>query len=307
MTKGFMLIDGNNIGYSSNSIKSMSLGTQPVQAIYGFLRTLRSAKAMYNHLVPIVLWDGKSWRREIYPEYKANRDKESVTKSDFKFQELRQQYAKQLSFIKEGVNLLGVRQYTGSNMEADDLAAIFADKLKGNNRVLLVSGDKDWIQLIDDNVIWLDPISGNRITVSNIEEKLNVKNGDAWLDVKCLMGDAGDNISGVGGIGEKGAIEFVNTYGSVDKFFEMVNLTKEINPDELPKKYRDFAIDENKLFKFRENKRLMSLKVNNLPKIESITNKKTDFNKEGFREFCKRFMFKSFLKDYDNWVEPFER
>lgn len=307
MTKGILLIDGNNLGNAANAGNSMSVGDEPTQAIYGFLRSIRPTIALYGSLMtPIVLWDGRSWRYDYFPEYKIARSKSAVTANDMKVQLARVEYAAQLPHLKTGLRLLGVRQMVANNLEADDLAGMLVERYAGKKRILMISGDKDWIQLIGPGVGWLDPINDRKITQTNIEAKLGVKSAAAWLDVKCLMGDLSDGIPGVGGIGEIGAKHLVNTYGSVANFTNQV-MMKEIDIEAMDKKYRDFALQEERQIAFMRNRVLMDLRSDATPKPEALTITHEPIDKIGFKAFCQRFLFQSILKDFDTWTQMFEK
>jgi DNA polymerase I len=307
MSKGFLLIDGNNVGNAANAMRPMSVGEQPTQAVFGFLRSIRPSVALYSDLLtPIVLWDGRSWRYDAYPEYKAARTKVSVTANDYKVEKARADYNKQVPLIKEGLKLLGIRQMYSNNMEADDLAGILIERYQGTRRMVMISGDKDWLQLVGPGVAWVDPIRDTRVTTKNFQEKMGVADATAWLDVKCMMGDTSDNIPGVGGIGEAGAKHIVNTYGSVASFTNRI-MSKEIKVEELDKKYRDFALEEDRQIAFVRNRILMDLRCKNRPKPEAMTLTYEPFNNAGFKDFCQRYLFQSILRNYDNWIEIFEK
>lgn len=300
-----MLIDGNSLGNICNALKPLKIGEQPVQAIYGFLRILRDIVASNLEYLPIVLWDGRSWRYDIYPEYKANR-KLSETPSQKKMQEQRSNYKKQLPHIKTALRLLGVTQTSALNMEADDLAATLADLYQAKNRkVLLVSGDSDWAQLVGDGVIMKDLHKQRLISRSNFKEVIGLDNPQQLIEMKALAGEAGDNIKGVGGVGEKGAIEFLNTYGSFQDFTNRVIFDKDIDLDTLPSKYRLLVEDEEKALKFRANIKLIDLRSTARPKINGLTTDKGTPNALKFRRFCELLLFQSFLTNFDDWISVF--
>jgi 5'-3' exonuclease len=306
MKTGYMLIDGNNIGYISNSLKPLSVGDQPTQAIYGFLRFLRGSIALYGaRLQPIVLWDGYSWRYEAHSAYKASRDKPAVTAAEIQQSLLRNAYKKQTPMIKEAVSLLGVPQMKADNLEADDLAGLMVRKYAPSGKsILLITGDKDWLQLVQDKVFWYDPVRDSRVTAKNFKEKIGVENGQAFLDVKCLVGDTSDEISGVGGIGEKGAIEFINQYGSLVEFSNRA-LSGEIDVKALHKKFRALVEDESKMITYSRNRMLMDLSGDRIPKPVNFSIDKGSLDREGFKDFCNRYLFNSITKDLDGWLEPF--
>jgi 5'-3' exonuclease len=303
----YLLIDGSNITHAANGAKPLKVGDTQVQAIFGFLRTMRKICATYPNVTPVVLWDGASWRNIEYPDYKANREKKD-TKSDQVQQEARKQARKQMPAIKKGLSLLGVAQVRAANMEADDLAAILGDRYLGKGgKVILVSGDKDWVQLVKPNMMWFDPIVDRKIrTAEDVKEALGYKVADfkQFLELKAIMGDMGDNISGVGGIGEKGAQEFLETYGSVSNFSNMI-LDKSLDPKTLPKKIRDFAESEDKQIIFQRNLKLMDLRTTARPAPLNLTVDKGEPDTDRFETFCNRLMFRSITKDLRTWLSVF--
>jgi 5'-3' exonuclease len=304
MSKGVILIDGNNIAHAANQAQRLSVGTLPTQAIYGFLRTLRPLAATFPMLSPIVLWDGRSWRYEHFPEYKANRNKTPTTKIEIEQAKLREQFKTQVPFIRTALKHLAVPQMFAFNYEADDLAALMVQKTKAKGlHTLLISADRDWIQLIDNSVTWFDPIRNNRISPANIAEKLGVPDARAWLEIKCLMGDVSDGIPGVGGIGEKGAIEFINQYGSVASFINGV-MDKSIDVEKLHKKYRELGQNAEKLENYHRNMKLMDLNTPLRPAPAALELERGLFNEEKFRKLCETLLFKSILGDAE-WIETF--
>lgn len=305
MVKGFLLIDGNNLGHIANNTTKLKVGEFETQAIFGIIRAVRSIMMTYPMLKPVVLWDGITWRRDIYPEYKANREKEAVSKHEVLQTANRVSYRAQKPLINKSLEVLGVTQMAAMNMEADDLAGMITRKAeRESRRVLMISGDKDWIQLVSPTTSWFDPVNNVKITSATIEEKLGVKTPRSWLEVKALMGDAGDNIPGVGGIGQKGAVELLNTYGSVSSFINGT-IDGTITVSSLVKKFRDFAEDDSRQDAWCRNMRLMDLRAAEIPAPLGLKTTKGKLNREAFEKICKRLLFKSFLTDYTDWLEPF--
>ncbi len=312
MQNGVMLIDGNSLGHFANAGKKMTIGETPVHAIYNFVRTLHKLVVTYPMLTPIVLWDGGSWRIAKFPTYKEIRQK-SDTKASVKVQEDKAMYERQRPMIKALVTKLGVTQAEAFNMEADDLAAIFADKYAANGRkVLLVSGDKDWIQLVTKDITWRDifkkPERDLMIYPSNLEANFGVKSVKEFIEVKAIAGDAGDSVPGVGGVGEKGAIEFVNTYGSFANFLNMWTLEKSVTDAEfkkLPKKYRDLVLDEKKAADFARNMELVDLRTPKRPAPINLRIKQGEPDLAAVRTVFERLLFNSLLVNLEEWLSVF--
>ncbi len=305
--KNYLLIDGPNIANAQNHMTPMRCGDQPTQAIYGFLRSMRPIMDVFRAFEPVVLWDRSSWRHHVFAEYKANRDKPAVSPHEIKTKKLKGDLKLQLPFIREGLGLLGVKQLSALNYEADDLAGLLVDRYASKgSRIMMLSADEDWIQLVRPKVAWRDPIKDRKkfITVTNIMEKQGVPSPRAHLEVKCLMGDTGDNISGVGGIGEKGAKEFINTYGSVAAFMNQC-ADKTIDINKLPKKLRDFATSDEKQDLFRRNMRLMDLGTTERPAPINLKLEPGALDVPAFGKFCEQFLFNSITTKLDDWCAPF--
>lgn len=300
----YLLIDGNSLGHYANNSRPLTLGDMPVQAIYGFLRTLRATLGTHPTYQPVVLWDGMPWRHKMFPDYKGTRDK-ADTPHEVRMQEQRKAYQKQRPYIRTGLKLLGVPQVEALNMEADDLGAILADRYSQQGKVVLFTGDKDWIQLVGPKVVWRDFINDRTITHLNFEEMTGVADPRQFVEVKALAGDSGDNIAGVGGVGEKGAKEFVNKYGSFNSFLNMVTLEKTVNPKKLPKKFRDLIEDESKAIILDRNLQLMDLRTPKRPKPEGLYVERGHPSAAGFRTYCDRLLFQSISQNLDVWLSVF--
>lgn len=307
--KGYQLIDFSNLGFAAAAGPVLSVGEQQTQAIFGFLRMLRPLVAMYPMLKPIVLGDGRSWRYDIFPDYKAKRAKEAETKSEIMLTQVRKSFHSQRSFIQEALGLLGVPYLVAMNLEADDLAGILCRRyVAAGNKVMLISGDKDWIQLVASGVGWLDPRSDakvKRVNIRTLEEQLGVATPQQWLEMKALIGDKSDEIPGVGGIGDKGAIELLMKHGSVTSFINGV-IDGSIDEKSLPKKFRDLVANEDKIATFRVNMDLMDLNSPKIPRPVDLRLQKGELNVSAFHDFCEKWHFKSILKDIDGWCEPFK-
>lgn len=305
MSKGFIVIDGNAIAHAATAQKQkLHVGEVQVQGIYHFMRMLRPLVARFPQLTPVILWDGRSWRYDKYPEYKASRNKPPVTPNEIKIAEIRQQVKLQRPYIQKALRLLGVRQITTLNLEADDLAGGIVRKYGSAKTILLVTADEDWLQLVGPRVSWYNPIADKMVTAAKFEAATGVKTGRAFLECKALQGDTSDDIPGVGGIGQKGAAELVNTYGSVTDF---INRTIDGTLVGLPKKFQDFADKDEKQELYRRNYRLMDLISESSPTPINLKISQSSLDIAGFEQFCRVLCFKSLLTDLAKWCEPFNR
>lgn len=308
--RGYLLIDGNSVAYAATAVQKLHVGAMEVQGIYGMLRTIRQIMLTYPQLAPVVLWDGVSWRTEQFKEYKASRDQEGtdekpLTKAQLEQRQIRESLKVQKKHIMTGLKLLGVTQMRAQNLEADDLAGMLIQRYQPlGKKIMMISGDADWIQLVGPGTGWRDHRNDKRVTLSTIKAVLGVDTPQQWLEVKALMGDKSDEVPGVGGIGEKGAVELINTYGSVISFFNQV-MDGTVNPASLHKKFRDLAEDPEKQAIFTRNMRLMDLRSPLIPKPIDLRITSADLNILAFDQFCRILCFQSFLTDLPGWCEPF--
>lgn len=210
-------------------------------AIYGFMTTLEEIIRREKPAYLAVLFDppGKTFREELYPLYKANR------------QETPEAIKTSVPYIKTIVHAMNIPAIEVEGYEADDLAGTLAHKAAGEGfQVRLVTSDKDYGQLVTDQIkIYKPQKSGNEIEVLGTEEiksLYQINHPRQLIDILALWGDASDNVPGAPGIGEKGAIKLIRQYGSVENLIEhaeeLSGKTKEI-----VQTYRDQILLSKKL------------------------------------------------------------
>ena len=179
---------------------------EPTGAIYGFANMLKRLHREHDTARIAVVFDasGTSFRNEIFADYKANR---SETPED-----LKAQFAPILEMIKaQGLPLLMV-----ADVEADDVIGTLAKQGEAEGlEVLIVSGDKDMAQLVNQRVSLLDTMKNRRMDPAGVLEKFGVR-PDQIIDYLALMGDAVDNIPGVPGVGPKTAAKLLSEHGTLE-------------------------------------------------------------------------------------------
>jgi DNA polymerase-1 len=181
---------------------------EPVNAVYGVATMLQRLidEAKPRHLA--IAFDSKepSFRKERYAEYKANRAAPP------------EELIPQFDRIEQLIRSLKMHSYRKSGVEADDLIGTLARRwcdLSARHEVVIVSGDKDLMQLVDGRVQMLDTLKNVVYNPAEVEAKMGV--GPALVrDYLALVGDSSDNIPGVSGIGPKGAVELLQEHGSLD-------------------------------------------------------------------------------------------
>jgi len=290
-----VLVDGNSIGYANHNGTKLTCNGMEVQAIFGVIKSIRNLKIAYPNHKLLVLWDGHAqWRYDLHPDYKSNRGKDAASL------ERREKYRLQRPHIQRALSLLGVSQMTCSSAEADDLAG-YTSRQYGEE-ILLVSGDKDWLQLVNERTSWFDPRFDKKVNHANFFDMTGYLTPQAFLQGKALQGDTSDVIPGVGGIGEKGAPEFLAEFQSVPRFFSLVDEGKFV-----PKKkaHINLASEEGRA-KFTRNMALMNLLNVPTPKREDITASKTTLDVDGFRDLCNEFAFVSLISKLDEFVRPYQ-
>ena len=202
------LVDGS--GYIFRAFHALPPMTSPdgtpVNAVYGFSNMLAKLieDADASHLAVIFDTARVTFRTEIYGAYKANRPPPP------------DELIPQFDLIREATRAYNVPCIEMPGFEADDLIATFARMAAAQGRdVVIVSSDKDLMQLVDDRITMLDPVKNRRIGRAEVIERFGV-GPEKVIEVQSLAGDSTDNVPGVPGIGVKTAAELINAYGDLD-------------------------------------------------------------------------------------------
>ena len=246
-TDHFYLIDGS--GYIFRAYYALPPLTRksdglPTGAVSGFcsmlFKLLEDSKSDKNLQKPshfAVIFDSarKTFRNEIYSDYKANRA------------EAPDDLAPQFEYIRKSVLAFNLPSVELVNYEADDLIATYVDKiLRVGGKVTIVSSDKDLMQLYKKDVRIYDPMKNKFINDEDVQKKFGV-GADKVIDVQALAGDSSDNVPGVPGIGVKTAAELINKYGTLEKLLECANEIKQNKRRETLIENQDKAIISKKL------------------------------------------------------------
>jgi len=246
-TDHFYLIDGS--GYIFRAYYALPPLTRksdglPVGAVSGFcsmlFKLLEDSKSNENLQKPThfaVIFDAarKTFRNEIYSDYKANRS------------EAPDDLVPQFEYIKKSVIAFNLPSVDLPNYEADDLIATYTEQILAKGaKVTIVSSDKDLMQLYRKDVRLFDPMKNKFITPEDIVTKFGV-NPEKVIDVQSLAGDSSDNVPGVPGIGVKTAAELINKYGTLEKLLDNAHEIKQNKRRETLIENRDKAIISKKL------------------------------------------------------------
>ncbi len=212
-----VLVDGS--GYIFRAYHALPPLTRktdglPIGAVAGFSNMLfkllrdQTDEARPTHFAVIFDASGKTFRSDIYPEYKMNR---SETPEDL---------IPQFPLTRDATRAFGAQAIEMTGFEADDLIATYAKQAEAKGaRVTIISSDKDMMQLVSDRVSMLDTMKNRAIGIPQVIEKFGV-GPDKVIDIQSLAGDSVDNVPGVPGIGVKTAALLINQYGDLDALLE---------------------------------------------------------------------------------------
>ena len=203
-----VLIDGSGYIFRAfHALPPMTRGDgTPVNAVFGFTGMVMK---LVDDLAPshvAVVFDSarKTFRNDIYADYKANRTDPP------------EELVPQFALVRHATEALSLPQLEAPGFEADDLIATYAGMAEAAGmETVIVSSDKDLMQLVRGGVTMLDPMKQRRIAAAEVEERFGVTPGKV-VDVQALAGDSTDNVPGVPGIGIKTAAELINSYGDLD-------------------------------------------------------------------------------------------
>ena len=252
-TDHFYLIDGS--GYIFRAYYALPPLTRksdglPTGAVNGFcnmlFKLLEDSKSENNLQKPThfaVIFDAarKTFRNEIYSDYKANR---SDPPEDL---------APQFEYIRKSVIAFNLPSVDLINYEADDLIATYTQQiLEKGAKVTIVSSDKDLMQLYKKDVRIFDPMKNKFITPEDINNKFGV-DPKKVIDVQALAGDSSDNVPGVPGIGVKTAAELINKYGTLEKLLDKAHEIKQNKRRETLIENKDKAIISKKLVTLKKD------------------------------------------------------
>jgi DNA polymerase-1 len=181
----------------------------PTNALLGFTNMLRKVIREEQPDGVVIAMDpaGGSFRKELYPEYKANREAQP--------EDLRAQF----SVLRELADALRIPLLEVEGFEADDVIATLASEAPEKSELLIVSTDKDLMQLVSSRVVLLDTMKDRRLGPTEVEERFGVP-PERVLDLRALVGDPSDNIPGVRGIGEKGAAKLIAEWTTLEALLE---------------------------------------------------------------------------------------
>ena len=246
----------------------------PVGAVRGFMTMMLRLVEDHARDYFAVIFDasGVTFRNDIYDQYKANRDAPP------------ENLKPQFGLVRDATRALNLSCIEKDGFEADDIIATYARQgAAAGLDVVIVSSDKDLMQLVDDRICMLDPMKQKRLYHDDVVEKFGV-GPDRVVDVQSLAGDSVDNVPGVPGIGVKTAALLINEYGDLDALLARAGEIKQPKRRENLIEFADLARISRDLVRLDEA-------VPDLPDLEDLRHEAHDA--ETLRTFLEAMEFKS--------------
>lgn len=296
----------NNLAHRVLHTPQGSLTTKdgtPSGVMLGVLNSLRGLLEKFPDTEHVIgCWDGgrSEWRKEVYPDYKAQRDygKEDSAKAEM--------YAglwKQMDELHTILPLFNIKSIKVKAQEADDLIAGFCKFVAGTK--MIISSDKDLLQLISEDVSVYSPFKDKVIGLSDFYRETGVPL-ESYVGYRALVGDSSDNIQGVPGIGEKTAKSLMDKYNHIDN---VLNASGEDKKQLLKSARTRKIFEQQNLIVLGRNNKIMSFKfaqydIMEKPIGECFSSKGT-YDKQTAQQWLMRWQFVSILSNYMSWIIPF--
>jgi DNA polymerase-1 len=285
-----LIFDGNNQAHMAYHSTGQNLinGTS-----FGLLRMMKATMAVFPDARPVFVWDGglNKHRVELHPEYKK---REGVTTTAPR--EEKEAFYEQIKMFELMLEMLGIPQLRMKGQEADDLIGIITkDFEEKGEQVVIVSTDNDFHQLVSGSLSLYNPIRKTRFTYDDFQKRYPDITPEQFVWVKSIMGDKSDNIPGVNGLGEKRALEIIQTVGDLDNL-----------PDErLTKRGKTFARinDPDNIALVRRNYQLIGIDRANRIGAELPPEKEARL--DDFFSLMRELDFRSVLNQEENWRKTF--
>ena len=284
-----LLIDGSSFIFRAfyalpNLKTSTGFPTGAIRGVFNMINNLQK-KINCQHCVCVFDAQGKSFRHEIFPEYKANRQ---TTPEDLILQ---------FDPIYNIVKAMGISVVLQPGIEADDIIGTVAINAKNLGfKVIIATGDKDFAQLVDDDIVLINTMLDEILDVNGIKNKFGVLPSQI-IDYLTLTGDKADNIPGVYGCGEKTAAKWLNTYTNIDNLIKNIKDLKGNIADNVKKALNWLPIAK-KLVTIDTKIELNEIKLNDINSFTCTSKDTVELIK-----YFHKFEFKSLITQYEKDVK----
>ena len=296
-TKKIIITDSNSMIHRAfHALPSLTTPEgELVNAVYGFLSVFLKAIKEFNPDFIVTCFDlpFPTFRHKKYKEYKANRTPTP--------KELYQQ----IPIIKNLLKILKVPVFEKKGFEADDLIGTISSlvkKFNGDIEIIIITGDLDLLQLVDENVgVYLLRNGANNSFLYNqelVKEKYSGLSPSQLVDFRALRGDASDNIPGVSGVGEKTAIKFLNQFQNIENLYNLLEGGEDIG---INGKIREKLIDQKDKAFLRQY--LAAIKRDISIEIDYKELEWGNYNEKEFVDNLEKLGFKSLIKRFQKIEE----
>ena len=309
-----LVIDGlNTFIRVFSAVPALNDDGQHIGGVTGFLRSVAAVVRLIKPTRCVIVFDGKGGsrrRKDIYPEYKANRANKTAFNRYQEFASLEDEQdsmRRQFGRVIQYLNCLPVTTLSIDNVEADDIMAYIANEIytDDKNRVTICSTDRDFLQLVNNRISVWSPIKKKMYTPSVMQEEFGFSSKN-YLLYRSFIGDKSDNIPGLKGVGPKSLIKYFPVF-TEDREITVEEIVQYAN--DVDKKYKVHSlVSENKEL-LELNYKLMQLKevdINGNAKMLTMNKVQGDIDKMNVLEFKKMFMadkMYTVIKDLDSWLK----
>lgn len=287
------VIDGMSLAYTAYYAHNLSYKGKSTSIMFGMLDQLKSLMMLYKAHRVIVCWDGERnpKRIELHPGYKAHRNLNMTKRQKRKFKE-------EIERVKKMIYYLGISQAYNPAVEGDDMVYWVTKKMQNLYKTWIISGDKDFLQLINYDVQVYNPRTkhSHHYSTFYIDNKVEPSQ---FSDYLCMVGDKSDDIPGYRGIGPVRAASFLSMFKSIKNFIkdENAEFSGVSDKEELEKVWRrNRMLIDLKRFneKYHTEADLLYIRNKSMPK----------FRPEKFKAYCLRYGIKTFT--FEKFLKPFQ-
>lgn len=209
MSRKYLLLDCDYLCYRARyTTGGLSYEGSATGVIYGFLKSLSEFQDLFNTSRFVFCWDSRTnKRRDMFPEYKAQREKREYSDEEAEFNRA---FRKQMKKLRTTyLPMIGFKNvFVQKGYESDDIIASICDRLQPLNEAVVVSSDHDLYQCISHNVSLYNPQTGKVLTLQGFKKQFGIE-PVRWGLVKSFAGCSTDNVPGIRGVGEKTAIKYI--------------------------------------------------------------------------------------------------
>ena len=280
-TKTLLLVDGSSFLYRAfHAMPDLrNRHGEPTGAIYGVLNMLRKLRNDYPADYSLCVFDakGKTFRDDLYPEYKANRPSMPLD------------LAQQIAPLHQAIAASGWNIMALEGVEADDVIGTLAQQANEEMRCIVATGDKDLAQLVNEHVTLVNTMNNETLDIKGVNTKFGVP-PERIIDLLTLTGDTVDNIPGVEKVGPKTAVKWLTQYATLDNLMAHADEINGVVGDNLRK-----ALDW-----LPQARRLITVKCDVELPVTYNEMAAPPPDKEKLRSLFERFEFKSWLRELDN-------